>query len=68
VTGLRNPCWQIDAFRKGLLALAVRRDAHGRVVRRAGVMGVVTADGVVAPGDPVRVELPPPPHRALDRV
>ncbi len=68
VTGLRNPCWQIDAFRKGLLALAVRRDAHGRVVRRAGVMGVVTADGVVAPGDPVRVELPAPPHRALDRV
>jgi MOSC domain-containing protein YiiM len=68
VTGLRNPCAQIDRFRKGLLAAVLGRDANGGPVRRAGVMGVVVVGGDVRPGDPVDVELPPPPHRALDRV
>lgn len=68
VTGLRNPCSQLDAFRPGLLAAVLGRDAAGQLVRKSGIMGVVLAGGVVRPGDPIAVELPPPPHRKLERV
>ncbi len=68
VTGLRNPCTQLDAFRPGLMAAVLDRDESGRLVRKAGIMGVVRAGGVVRPGDVVDIELPPPPHRPLDRV
>lgn len=68
VTGLRNPCTQIDAFQSGLLAKVVGRDADGNVVRKAGIMGVVRVGGEVRPDDRVRVELPPTPHRPLERV
>jgi MOSC domain-containing protein YiiM len=68
VTGLRNPCAQIERFRPGLLAAVLGRDPEGRLVRKAGIMGVVRAGGVVRPGDAIAVALPPLPHRALDRV
>ena len=68
VTGLRNPCAQIDGFRKGLLKVAAVRHEDGRVVLRAGIMGVVTVGGDVLPGDGIDVELPDPPHHALERV
>ncbi|MFD9547356.1 MOSC domain-containing protein [Nocardia salmonicida] len=68
VTGLRNPCVQIDRFREGLLKRLVHYDAAGTVVRKAGIMGVVTAGGEVRPGDSIVVELPPEPWKALDRV
>jgi MOSC domain-containing protein YiiM len=68
VTGLRNPCGQIDAFRDGLLKEVAYRDAGGAFVRKAGVMGVVLRGGPVRPGDAITVELPPLPHEALDRV
>jgi MOSC domain-containing protein YiiM len=65
VTGLRNPCVQIEAFDNGLLQQVVGRDADGSVVRRAGVMAVVTTGGLVRQGDPIEVELPAQPHQAL---
>lgn len=65
VTGLRNPCQQIDGFRRGLLSQVARRGADGSVVRRAGVMGVVLVGGKVAAGDAVVVEHPEAPHRPL---
>jgi hypothetical protein len=68
VTGLRNPCGQLDQFQDGLLSAVLDRDAQGKLVRKAGIMGVVLAGGVVQPGDPIRAELPPPPHEALERV
>ncbi|WP_239156745.1 MOSC domain-containing protein [Actinocatenispora thailandica] len=68
VTGLRNPCRQIDDFQPGLLKQVVDRDAAGDVVRRAGVMSIVRVGGPVRPGDPVTVELPAGPHRPLERV
>jgi MOSC domain-containing protein YiiM len=68
VTGLRNPCLQIDAFRSGLLREVVGRDETGAVVRKGGVMGVVVVGGVVRPGDAIAVELPAPPHRPLEKV
>ncbi|MYV97462.1 MOSC domain-containing protein [Streptomyces sp. SID3343] len=68
VTGLRNPCPQINAFRSGLLKQVVGRDEAGNVVRKAGVMAVVLSGGDVRPGDPIGVELPAEPHRPLERV
>ncbi|CAN3979009.1 MOSC domain-containing protein [Kitasatospora purpeofusca] len=68
VTGLRNPCLQIDAFQDGLLKQVVGRDEEGNIVRRAGIMGVVRTGGTIHPGDTVKAELPPGPHRPLDRV
>lgn len=65
VTGLRNPCAQIEAFREGLLKHVLGRDEHGEVVRRAGIMSVVLVGGDVRPGDTVRVELPAGPRTAL---
>jgi MOSC domain-containing protein YiiM len=68
LTGLRNPCRQIEAFQPGLLQQVLGRQADGAVVRRAGVMGVVRRGGEVRPGDPVTVVLPEHPHRPLDPV
>ena len=65
VTGLRNPCAQLDRIHPGLMAATLGRDEHGNLVRKAGIMGVVIAGGEVWPGDPIRVELPPQPHRPL---
>ena len=65
VTGLRNPCVQLDGIQPGLMAATLDRDERGELVRKAGVMGVVVASGEVRPGDAIRVELPPGPHRSL---
>jgi MOSC domain-containing protein YiiM len=68
ITGLRNPCAQLDGLQPGLLAAVIERDADGRLIRKAGVMAVVLAGGEVRPHDPIRVRLPPPPHHALEPV
>jgi len=65
VTGLRNPCIQLDTFRKGLMAATLDKDAAGNLVRKAGVMSVVLAGGDVRPGDVINVERPTLPHRPL---
>jgi MOSC domain-containing protein YiiM len=56
ITGLRNPCSQIDRFQQGLTAAVLDRGAEGQLVRKAGVMGIVVAGGNVKPGDPIDVE------------
>jgi MOSC domain-containing protein YiiM len=68
LTGLRNPCRQIDDYSAGLLALVTGRDAAGAPVHRAGVMGVVRRGGELRPDDPLRLVLPPEPHRPMRRV
>ena len=65
VTGLRNPCAQLDRFKPGLMKATLDRDAEGNLVRKAGVMAIVLTDGEVRPGDPIQVILPPEPHRRL---
>jgi MOSC domain-containing protein YiiM len=65
MTGLRNPCAQLDGIRAGLMAATLDRDAQGNLVRKAGVMAIVVAGGEVRPGDPIAVTLPPDPHRPL---
>jgi MOSC domain-containing protein YiiM len=64
LTGLRNPCLQLDRFAPGLQAAVLERDAAGALVRRAGVMAVVVAGGTVQAGDPIAVA-PPAVHRPL---
>ena len=65
VTGLRNPCAQLNRIQPGLMAATLDRDEDGNLVRKAGIMGVVVASGEVRAGDPIRVEMPPRPHRRL---
>lgn len=68
ITGLRNPCAQIETFRPGLLKAVLGRDAQGKIVRKAGIMGIVLEGGEIARGDAIKVMLPALPHRALERV
>ncbi|HEY8686816.1 MAG TPA: MOSC domain-containing protein [Chloroflexota bacterium] len=68
LTGLRNPCTQLNGIQPDLLAATLGRDEQGNVIRKAGVMAIVLADGEVQPGDPICVELPPEPHRALEPI
>jgi len=65
VTGLRNPCVQMNHFRPGLMAAVIERKAAGKVVKKAGIMGIVLAGGEVRAGDAIRVELPELPWREL---
>ncbi|MCE6073474.1 MOSC domain-containing protein [Agrobacterium vitis] len=68
VTGLRNPCKQINDFQPGLMQAVLERDPDGGLIRKAGVMAVVIEGGVIHPGDRIRVEQPGPPHRRLQPV
>ena len=68
VTGLRNPCGQLNKVQSGLLDAVLYQDEDGNPIRKAGIMGIVVTGGEVAPGDPVAVELPPEPHRPLEPV
>ena len=65
VTGLRNPCAQLDRIQPGLMEATLERDPRGNLVRKAGIMAVVLTGGEVQAGDPIRIELPPEPHRPL---
>ena len=65
LTGLRNPCVQLDRYQQGLMAAVLDRDAEGRLVRKAGVMAVVLTGGEVRAGDAIGVEMPAGPHRLL---
>jgi tetrachlorobenzoquinone reductase len=64
LTGLRNPCHQIEDFQPGLLQHVVESKPTG-LVRKAGVMSIVLQGGEVRPGDAIEIELPPPPHEPL---
>lgn len=68
VTGLRNPCVQIDAFQNGMMQACLGKDADGNLIRKAGVMSIVLTGGVVRLGDDIRVELPVGEHRPLGPV
>jgi len=65
VTGLRNPCVQLNGFQPGLMKAVLDRDEHGELVRKAGVMAIVLTGGPVRADDLVEVELPDGPHRPL---
>ncbi|MDP9433375.1 MAG: MOSC domain-containing protein [Actinomycetota bacterium] len=68
ITGLRNPCKQLDGYAPGLMQAVLGRDEAGKLVRKAGVMAVVLVGGTVRAGNAVDVTLPDPPYRPLERV
>lgn len=68
ITGLRNPCVQMDQYQKGLLAAVLDRDEKGKLVRKAGIMGIVLAGGRVNIGDEIQLEMPTGPYRPLEVV
>ncbi|MFX4221983.1 MAG: MOSC domain-containing protein [Thalassobaculum sp.] len=68
ITGLRNPCSQIEKFQTGLLKAVLDRAGDGSLILKAGIMGIVRTGGEVRPGDSITVVLPPEPHEPLDRV
>jgi MOSC domain-containing protein YiiM len=68
VTGLRNPCSQLDDYQPGLTRAVLDRDNQGNLIRRSGIMSVVLRGGEIRVGDPIRIKLPPKPHQKLDRI
>jgi len=68
ITGLRNPCKQLDDYQDGLLSAVLEVNVNGALIRKSGVMGIVIEGGVVRPGDVIQTVLPAEPHERLDRV
>jgi MOSC domain-containing protein YiiM len=68
VTGLRNPCWQLDDLQKGLMAATVEKRPDGTILRKTGVMSIVLAGGTVHPGDAISVDMPTGPLEPLSVV
>jgi MOSC domain-containing protein YiiM len=68
VTGLRNPCYQLNDFQPGLMAAVLGHDEHGELIRKSGVMAIVLVGGDVHPGDSIAIELPPEPYQRLEPV
>ncbi len=68
ITGLRQPCKQLDQYQEGLMTAVLGRDADGRIRPKCGVMGIVLAAGEIRPGDAIRLDLPPQPHQRLEKV
>jgi MOSC domain-containing protein YiiM len=67
LTGLRNPCSQIDGIQQGLMEAVLERRSTG-LVRKSGVMAIVLASGEVKPDDRIEIELPAQPHEPLKPV
>lgn len=68
VTGLRNPCGQLNRFQAGLKAAVLDRDARDNIIRKAGIMGIVVTTGEIFVGDTIQIEFPPLPHQLLEKV
>lgn len=68
ITGLRNPCSQLDAFQPGLMKAILDKDSDGRLIRKAGVMGIVLKGGMIAQGDEIQVQLPQEPFIPLEMI
>jgi MOSC domain-containing protein YiiM len=68
ITGLRNPCGQLNRIQAGLQEAVLEHDAQGKLIRQAGRTGNELCGGEVRPADPIRVELPPEPHQPLEPV
>ncbi len=68
ITGLRNPCVQLDNYQKGLMTAVLDRDANGHLIRKAGIMGIVRKGGDVKVGNPIKTLLPPKPYTPLEQV
>lgn len=68
ITGLRNPCAQLDNYQQGLTKAVLDKDSSGNLIRKAGVMGIVKTGGIISKNDEIEIILPELPHLKLDRV
>lgn len=68
VTGLRNPCKQLETIKKGLMKALLDKKSNGELIRKSGIMGIVLEGGVVELGDAIQIELPKEPHLKLEKV
>lgn len=68
VTGLRDPCKQLNSIQAGLMEATIERKSDGGLIRKTGIMSVVIKGGEIKPGDPIRVEMPPEPHKPMGPV
>lgn len=68
VTGLRNPCKQLDSIKDGLMTAVLDKDKEGNLIRKAGIMGIVLEGGEVKIGNKITIDLPKKPHIKLERV
>lgn len=68
LTGLRNPCSQLDDYADGLMSALLDRSASGKLIRKAGVMGIVIESGIVSVGDAIEFSMPDKPHVKLERI
>lgn len=68
ITGLRNPCTQIDGLQQGLMEAVLERSPERGLIRKAGIMSIVITGGEIRAGDSITITLPPLPHEALKPV
>jgi len=68
ITGLRNPCAQLDNYQMGLTAAVLEKTFEGEIVRKAGVMGIIIKSGEVFAGDKIKITLPNKPYIPLVKV
>lgn len=68
ITGLRNPCHQINGLAPGLMQAVLDYAADGSLIRKSGVMAVVITGGLVAVGDGIQLQSVPLGHIQLTPV
>jgi MOSC domain-containing protein YiiM len=68
ITGLRNPCAQLNGIQDGLMHAVLGRDEQNNLIRKAGIMGIVLNGGTIKVQDSIHVELPSAPFIPLERV
>jgi MOSC domain-containing protein YiiM len=68
ITGLRDPCRQIDDYNNGLLKKMISKDEDGNIIRKTGIMTIVKNGGIVRKGDNIEIIIPKEPHQKLEVV
>ncbi len=68
ITGLRNPCIQLERHKTGLMHALLDHAADGSLIRKGGIMGIVLTGGVVRAGDGVVITDPEGAFRPLQPV
>jgi len=68
ITGLRNPCSQLDKFQPGLMKAVIEKDTNGNIIRKSGIMGIVLKSGIISADDLITIEWPEKPHKKLEKV
>ena len=68
ITGLRNPCIQLDGIQAGLMKAVLDKDENGKLIRKAGIMSIVISGGIINRGDHISIKLPSQPHYPLEKV